>query len=796
MLNTHRRALAIAMTVALSGSLLIGCSGKEERQAKYLHRAQEYLDKKDYDKARIEAKNVLQINANNAEARYIFAEIAEHENDFRRMYGELNAAIDDNPKLLKAHVKLAQLLVVANQLDKAEEEAKKIHDLDPNNADYYSVKAGIAMRRKNADEAVKDAEKALQIQPGNLSASALLASYYADKDPEKSDKLLTDSIKANPYAEEELRNIQVRLYVKQNEVEKAITGMKKLIDMEPDKSAYVAQLAAYYASESRPDDAKSLLEQSIKDHPDNTDFKLALVEFTARQHKADDAVALLQQYLKAEPDNYKLRKTLAQLYLVMKQPDQAIATYQYTIDKNVQGEGIDARNHVIEILLSQNKRPEAEKLLKDVLKLEPENPVALMTRARLELSDNKADNAIADLRSVLKNAPDSIPALDLLATAQERSGSISLALDNYKKVLDKNANDLPALLGAARLEIRQNKLDDAQKLLEHARSVAGTNTEVARLLVDIYARKQQWDQALELCDQLTLNSNTAAIGYYLKGLVQLQKKDTNDGIESLKKALEKEPRAVEPLQMLISAYVTSKQEKTATTYLNNFVKEHPELIHAQELQGALYRQTGKLSQAKQVLEEVVKKAPKRVSAYRELMAVYMDEKQPQKIKTLFANALQNDPDNADLLLLQAQYAQTTGDNKLALDSYEKALKLQPDSKIIKNNLAVLLMDKFPSDANLQRAQDLVADFDDSKNPLLVDTYAWLQYKMGNYQQTISLLNSVLDDKMHAPELHYHLGMAYLKSGNKDQAKTELSKAIDTKAEYSGKAEAESELKKL
>jgi tetratricopeptide (TPR) repeat protein len=792
---THRKGLVIALSFALSSSLLIGCSGKEERQTKYLQRAEEYLAKKDYDKARIEAKNVLQINANNAQGHYIFAEVAEHENNFQQMFAELNIALQYDPKLLKAQVKLAQLLTAGNQLEKASAAAEKIHAIDPNNPDYYSVRSGIALRQQKTDEAIENAQKALKIQPGNLSASAVLASIYADTDPAKAHQVLADSVKVYP-EEEDLRLMQARLYAKQNEPDKAIEVIKQLIKKYPEKVAYVSQLALYYIQQNRPGDAEALLHQSIKDQPRNTDLKLALVEFVAKQRKSEDALALLEQYSKAEPDNYKLRATLARFYLATNAPDKALSTYQYTIDKDVHGEGIDARNRVIEIYLSQKKRPEAEALLKDVLKLEPENADALMMRARLELADNNPDSAIADVRTVLKNAPESPEALLLFAHAQERSGGANLALDTYKKILDKNGNDLGALLGAARLNIQQNQLEDAQKLLEHARSLAGTNVEVAQLLVNLYARKQQWQKAFELCDQLTLNSNSAAVGYYLKGVVLLQKKDTNEGIESLKKALEKEPRAIEPLQMLISAYVGTKQADTATTYLEAYVKAHPELIHAQELLGALYRQTGKLPQAQHVLEDVTKKEPKRISAYRELAQVYMDQKQPQQVGVLVNDAIKKNPDNIDLLLLQAQYAQSTGNNQLAVDSYEKALKLQPNSDIVKNNLAVLLIEKFPTEENLRRAQTLTVGFADSKNPLLIDTFAWLQYKMKNYQQAISLLQSILKDNIQAPELRYHLGMAYLKSGAADKAKIELTKATEAKAQYSGRDEAEAELKKL
>lgn len=795
MFCTQRKALVIALTTILSGSVLIGCSGKEERQAKYLHRAEEYLAKKDFDKARIEAKNVLQINANNAEAHYIFAEIAEQESNWSQMYGELNAAVQNDPKLLKAHVKLAQFLIAVNQIDKASEEAEKIRAIDPNSPDYYSVLAAISARQQKTDEAIQHAEKALSIKPGHLAASAILASIYANSDLDKAQAILAEAIKANP-EEDDLRIMQASLYAKQNEPEKAISTMKEMIKSHPKKVAYVAQLATYYHSLNRDTDAEALLQNTIKEQPENTDLKLTFVEFVAKQRKPTDALSLLEQYNKAEPDNYKLRSTLARFYLATNAPDKAIATYQYTIDKDVHGEGIDARNRVIEILLAESKRPEAEALLKDVLKLEPENPDALLTRARLALTDNKPDSAIADLRGVLKSNPDAPQALTLLALAQERTGATSLALDSYKKVLEKNGNDLPALLGAARLDIRQNQLEEAQKLLEHARKISGTNVEITQLLVDIYSRKQQWQQALELCDQLILNSNSAAIGYYLKGAVQLQKKDTSEGIDLLKKALEKEPRAIEPLQMLMSVYVANKQFDIAINYLETYIKSHPELIHAQEILGALYRQAGKLSQAQQALEEVIRKDPKRVSAYRELMATYINEKQVEKASVLLTEGIQKNPESVDLLLLQAQLAQNLGNNQAALESYEKAIKLQPDSDMIKNNLAVLLMEKFPSEENMRRAQSLTASFADSKNPLLVDTLAWLQYKMQNYQQTISLLNSVLKDEMTAPELRYHLGMAYLKSGAKDKAKVELTRATSTPAQYSGRDEAEAELKKL
>jgi tetratricopeptide (TPR) repeat protein len=795
MIKTKRHVLALALSIGLSTVLLTGCSGKQERQEKYLQRAQEYFSAGNYDKARIEARNVLQINANNAEARYVLAEIAEKESNWQQLFSELNAALENDPKLLKARVKLAQMFVLSNQLDKAVEQAAKIKEQDANSPDLYLVTAAIAAREQKMDEAIENAQKALAIKPGHVGATELLASVYTDSDPVKAEQIIAEGIRINP-DEEDLLLLKAQIYANHKKVDETIATLKELIKRHPDKLAYVSNLVQFYVGQNRIADGESLIKQTIKDKPDNVDLKLAYVDFIAKQQRQEDAMALLTDYVKAEPANYKLRSALARRYVQANAPDKAIATYQYTIDKDVKGEGIEARNRVIEILLGQNKRTEAEAMLKDVFKLEPESIDALLIRARLEMIDNNTDAAIADLRGVLKNSPDSPQALLLLAAAQERTGATSLALDSYKKALQTNSDNSLALLGAARLSLADNQLDDAKKYLEHTHALDGSNAEASRLLVNLYAHNQQWQLAFDLCEQLIQDKNNAPIGYYLKGLVLIEKKDSAAAIDSMKKSLDMEPRAIEPLQALISIYASTRQANAATTYLEAHVKAHPDQIHAKELLGAVYRQTGKLEQARAILSDVINLQPSRISAYRELSAVYSMQKQPEKMATLLENGLQKNPESIDLMLFQAQHYESIGQYKDTQALYEKALRLQPKANVIKNNLALLLMEKFPTEENLRRAQTLTEDFANSKSPIFVDTLAWLQYKLKNYPQSISLLESVLNKNLDAPELRYHLGMAYLKNGQLDKAKVELTKATVDKTTYSGREEAEAELKKL
>jgi tetratricopeptide (TPR) repeat protein len=800
MLLRNRKAIALAIGIAIGGTMLGGCSGGEERQAKYLERAQEYLAKGDVDKARIETKNVLQINSTNneaAEARFLLAQLAERERNYQQMFGELSGALEINPNLTKAEIKLVQLLAGVNQLDKAKEHVEKVLLREPKNAEAYSARAMILIREKKPEEALVQAQKALELEPGLVTASAAIASIYMDSDPDKAEQALAASMKLNP-DDIGLRVIQIQVLSKHNKTEEVIAAFKSLIAKKPDELGYTVELANYYIEHQRLDDAEALLREAIKKQPDNDDAKLRLVEFLGKQRKPEIAVAELEKYVAADGDSYKLTSALARIYAGGGQIDKALATYQATVDKKSgrDGEGIDARNRIIEILLAQKKIPEAEKRLAEVLAIEPENTDALFVRAQLALNNNDANSAIADLRSILKNAPDSIPALLLMGSAQERIGGSSLALDNYKRVIQINPDSVVALANAARLQLAQNQVEDAQKLLEHARKIAPDNLDVARSLADVYSRKKMWKEALEICEQLQLNSKTAPAGFYLAGVVRLQSQELPAAIDLFKKALDKEPRAIEPLQALMTAYFVNKQSDQAQVYLEKHVKTYPDQIHAQELLGALYRQLKKFPEAEQTLQAVLQKQPDRISTYREMAQVYAAANQPGKITALFAQGLEKNPDNIDLLVLQAQDFQTNGKPQLALDNYNKLVKLQPNSPVLKNNLAALLVEKFNTPENLQRAESLTTGFAESNNPYFIDTVGWLQYQQKNYPQAITLLETAQAKGGNFPELHYHLGMAYLSNSMTEKAKVELGKSLENKRDFDGRSEAEAALKKL
>ena len=74
-----RRNTCLTFVALLLAFAVLGCGGPEERKAKYLTRAQDYIRDGNLPKARVALRNVLKIDPKDPEAYFFFAEVEEKE---------------------------------------------------------------------------------------------------------------------------------------------------------------------------------------------------------------------------------------------------------------------------------------------------------------------------------------------------------------------------------------------------------------------------------------------------------------------------------------------------------------------------------------------------------------------------------------------------------------------------------------------------------------------------------------------------------------------------------------------
>lgn len=128
--------------------------------------------------------------------------------------------------------------------------------------------------------------------------------------------------------------------------------------------------------------------------------------------------------------------------------------------------------------------------------------------------------------------------------------------------------------------------------------------------------------------------------------------------------------------------------------------------------------------------------------------------------------------------------QLQGNMNGAYRSYERALKLRPDSPVILNNFAYYLSE---TKRELERALEMSVRANELEphNATYLDTQAWVLYQLGRYEEAQELMRQALVlDTTKSPELLMHYGDILFALGKTFIAKTYWQRALEAGADRS------------
>lgn len=785
----------------LSAVLLVGflsaCGEGEDRQEKYLERAQANFKEGNFEKARVEARNVLQINPKNVPARQLLGEISFKDGDIRKAYGAFLSVVDADPENIGALTHLAQIFLAVKDNEKTVEYTNRVLAIEPDNAQVMGYKALALVAQGDIAAAEALSREALAIDAGIVEAvGVLVQKHYKEEQPELGLALLDAAQKVSP-KETRLNSMKISLLETMGRKDAVEDELVKLTNEYPEERRYATTLAKYYIRESRLENAEAVLRGHAERNEDNVEAKLALVSFMLQHNSKEAAVAQVQQYIDAEPDQSQLLLALAELHLFTGDYDSAISVLESAVDSNPRSVGsIEARNLLVGIFLQQEKAAPAEKLLDEIFEIEPENPVALLTRSRLALSQEKNKDAIADLRVILKNDPENVMALKLLAAAQEREGSEGLALDNYKKLMILEQPDLGVLASAARLAIQSEQYQEAENYIRQALELDANNAGLVTNLIRLLVLKEDWEAAKSFAQRLIDKEDSEALGYFLKAGLDARMDGKGEAIKSLKRSLEIEPKAVESLASLATMLAEEESVESAIDYVGNHCDTYNEQAHCRHLLGSLYAQNKAYDKAEESLKAALSLNDKQVTSYRQLAKVYAAQRKTDDIVATLKQGLEATDDQSMAFELANFYYQIQ-DYQKSSEVYKAMINANADSLPAKNNLAMLYAEFMNTPENLKEAAALIADLQDSDNPAYLDTVGWVLYLTGEYDRAVTYLQAAVDKVGSSGLLQYHLGMAFYKLGDLENAKIHLELAIENKeARYAGFDLAEATLAEL
>jgi tetratricopeptide (TPR) repeat protein len=784
--------------------LASGCDTPQERAAGHLETAGKLFEAGDLPRAKVELRNTLQIDPRSARALYLMALINERDEEYPAVLGNLQMAVEADPKYVDARVKLGNYYALGRKAPEAREQADAAMALAPNSPSVRLLNAWAFYVAGERDKARDEARNALRLDPKRRDGITLLASLYAEEGrfPEAL-AAVDEGIKAVTEDDAEaLRRVRVTLLLQAGDPGKAEQELRVLAGTYPESTAYDVALAKLLVSQNRIAEAEERVRLLIARDPDNAAWRVQLAGLLVSQTRMADAEDALRQAVRDNPGSDAMRFALAGFYETNQRPADALAIYRsMAVAKPSTAESLAARNRVV-ALTAATDQEKARALLREILAEVPTNVDALIFRAAFSLQDGKPGEAVADLRSALVRQPDSQRALLLLARTYVRSGDAALAEDAYRRLLAVNPASGPARRELAAVVGGRGDLKEAEELLREALELAPADGASSGELVAALMGRGDFAgaeaEARRIVD-LDLGPGSALANYQLGLALQMQKNE-GEAIAAYKQALKLSPLADQPLADLVLLLNRTGRTAEAEAYLAAHLKANPGHVTARILQAVVYRDSGRPDEARKALRDIVAARPDAVGAYIALAGLYPQDS-TARLAVLVEAHERNPADPQVGLALGAAHERRLAPED-AIRVYETVLGAGASNDFIVNNLAVLLLDTRSDKASHARALQLAKGFADrASHPFNLAVLGWAHFRNGDYGSATRYLERAVEASPDvSPQLRYYLGMAYLKSGNTAGARRELQQAVDaaaaTGASFTGLDEARSTLGSL
>lgn len=776
--------------------ILAACSGADSRKLKYFERGNELVAEKNFEKAQLEFKNALQIDPKYVDARFALAETLQRLNEWRPAVQHYLAVLELEPDHAGAKVNMAQIYLMAGDTGRAYEMVEEVLQLDPNNASALATRGGIHQRNGVLTAARIDASAALELEPENILAISLQAALHLqERDIDAATKVIKTGISRNE-DNNALYFMLANIYSRAEQYSDAVLALEHLYKSVPEEKNYAYRLAYVLGKAGEIKKGESVLREVIAEDGENVEAKKLLIGYLEEYRGKEVARAEFDRLLEMNSDDAAIELALADWHLRDKEVDKAQSIYEELIDHPNNTHAIAAKNQLAKIYISQEKSDQAQTLVEQVLEVSPTDYESLWMHAAMMLVQRDAPQAIADYRTMLKDKPADVKVMRRLAQAYLLNGQRDLAKDTIEQAVkaDEGNNELRLLF--TQMQIGDEEYNDARENID---KLLGENEEdlpALQTLAGLQGKSKDWSGVEETAQKIVQIEPDRGMGYYLLGLAHQGRGELDTAEQNYKLAIEKEPKGIEPLSALIKMYIADRQYDQAENFLDQFIAKEKEYAPAHNFYAEISFAQKKFDEAIRQYEKAIAIAEKWWVPYRGLAVAHANNGDLAAAENAFEKGLGNGADIERLGVDYALFLHRQGRIDDAVSQYNNILQELPDSKVAKNNLAMLLLENGKGQADLERAKSLVKGFESLDDPAYLDTLGWAHYKTGDAQAAIRYLERAVSYAPDASELRYHLGSAYAKNGDVERAKENLQLALNDDRAFRWREEAEGKLSSL
>ncbi len=784
----HRYPILLLLGVVLGCGDWSPASAKEA--AAYVDEARAYLGKQDLKAAEIQLKNALQQEPGNVQARLLLGQLYLRQGNAIAAEKELQQVRTLDAAGGEWRLPLANAYLAQGKYEPLIQDIALLPQDSPATRASLIAMAGLAeLGLQRFDAADNRFSTALRVDPGNVDAltGAARLAVVQDKDYATAATFIDRALQSDP-GRPEIWVYKGELGLLQQRYPESLEAYQRALELQPDNlfallgraqinslqgkwdqaladidkvEQTAAQLpSAHYLRAQALFNKKDLqgaqeaAEQVLKIAPDDPNTLLLLGYVYFAQNQINQADQVLTRLIQQQPQHLPARKLLAAAKLQLDQPAQAIEVLNPALAQAPQD-----RNLLILLGSAYMQNKEHEKgsaYIKRAADLQPDSGQLRNWLAMQHLGIGRLDQAAGEMDAA--QALGNKNALIWLEQAVERDpqyvGAGLLLISQYLQY-QENAK---ALAVAERLH--QAKPDDL-KVLRALALARLANGDIAGALPDLR--------------RLTAAQPQAAEAWHALALAQLRAGDRQAAAVALARTLSLQN---DFLPALLTRIQLNLQEKRYAAALQDarFLQDHsdnPALGY--RLEGDIYRQQGDLAKAVAAYKAAYERAPDGRLALA-LAATQDAQGEQQAAVATLRQWLSRQPRDIAVRFQLAGYLTQLQRSGEALIEYERIVELAPDNVDALNNLAWLYQQAGSPRAltMAEKAAQLAPE-----RPEIVDTLGWILVQNNQPERGAGLLAQAVAQAPQVLVIRYHLAVAYAKAGQRDKARQELQKLLNS-----------------
>ena len=779
-----RRAALVAV-LCLSTLSLTACKTTEEKIAEHYANAVALHEEGDDARALVELRNVFKLDGRHKEARLLVADIEEARGNLQSAYGNYLRLVEQYPENLEGRRALARLALEVNNWDEVERHGQVAIDLAPEDLLVRAIKANLDYRAALMEGTDADRVAALE---------AARAVVEADADAPLARRLLIDDLVRREDWEGALAEIDAaiaqdpldrRLYTirlgaleqlgREAEVE---AQLREMLDLFPEDASIGQMLVRWYVSRQRLDEAEAYLRSRMEAEETGVEARTQFVNFLVQLRGVEAALDALDA-LVAEAETTEsaelFRSMRATLRFDTGDREAGISELE---DILAEAEPSDQTRQIkialARMYLATDNAVGARALVEEVLAEDSTEVDALKLKAEWLIEDDKVGDALVDLRRALDQAPRDPGIATLMARAHQRAGDRDLMGEMLSNAVAYSGSAPAEAVRYATFLIEEGDLLPAEDVLREALRLQPENLGLLRTLGDVYARMADWPRLESAIAALERIGTPAARGIAndLTARLLAGQNRTEELDSFLEGLAQGGPEGLNAELALIRRRIAEGDLEGARTFLDEALAKRPDSPALRFVEAGLLVSEGDVDAAKTAFRDLVAEDPQREYAWLALIRLHATTGDQAAADAALEEALAALPEAANLLWARAGQLEAAGDIAGAIEIYERLYARNSDSVVVANNLASLISSFDDTPESLERAYRIARRLRGTEVPAFQDTYGWIAYRLGNYEEAAEYLEPAAAALPDQPLVRYHLAEVHAALGRTDAALAE------------------------